>query len=159
MKNFVFGLAAAGLVAGAAHAQVVLATGTYKSIGTVASDNGKCMAAGLVAGSKSNSRFSYPGVSRTGFNLYTPASGFLQLCNRFPAVPATGLDGWTVTAQCAVDTVNGDIKAQPVTFTFHTTIEDKNTGIGSTTVSIPASDTVSPGCVATVATTTIVSGH
>jgi hypothetical protein len=158
MRNIVLGLAAAGLMTGAAQAQS-LSTATYRSVGNVVADNGKCGAVGLVKGDTVFNLLVYPGVSRTGFYLYTPGGGALQLCDRYPATPATGLNGWNVTAQCAIDTVNGDVKAQPVMFSFTSTTEDANTAIGTTTVSIPTTNSVGGGCVATVATTLIVSGH
>jgi len=164
MNKFVLGLAAAGLMAAsAASAQTPpsLLKGEYKSTGKVASDNGNtnCAAVGLTTGTPNLSRIVYPGPSAIGFLLYVPAPGGLQVCNRFPATPASGLANWTVTGKCSVAGLGGTIPGQNVTFTFSSTTTDSNSAYGSTSVSIPAANTVGGGCQATIATTLVVSGH
>jgi hypothetical protein len=133
--------------------------GFYSSTGTVSSANSACASLGLVAGNANNSVFYYPGAGKSGFTLYVPAGGgVLQLCNAFPTVPSTGLNGWSPTPTCQIFTLGGNLPAEPVNFTFASTTLDKNSGLGQTTISIPDSDPVAPGCQATVTTTTVGSG-
>ncbi len=165
MKNTMLGLAAAsfaivGAAASAGAATPVLTIGQYASTGTVASNNGSanCTAVGLTKGAANDSVITFPGDGKAGFTLYVPLSGTLELCTGFGTVPAGGLNGFSATANCAIDTINGSIPAQPVKFSFTSTVTDKNSSIGTTTVAIPATNTVGGGCTATVDTTIVRTG-
>ena len=164
MNKIVLGLAAAGLMAAsAASAQTApsLLKGEYKSTGQVASNNGNanCAAVGLSPGASNISRIVYPGAGVIGFLLYVPAAGGLQLCNRFPATPTTGLNGWAVNGLCGVSGLAGSIPAQKVNFSFTSTATDANSAYGTTTVSIPTTNTVGGGCQATIYVSLVASGH
>jgi hypothetical protein len=80
------------------------------------------------------------------------------LCNAFPAVPSTGLNGWSPTPTCRIYTLGGNLPPEPVNFSFTSTTLDKNSGLGQTTISIPTTDPVAPGCQAVVTTTSVGSG-
>ena len=164
MKNTLLSLAAAGFamtgVMATANAATVLTAGQYASTGKVASNNGSanCAAVGLSSGAAILSVLTFPGDGKSGFAIYTGGGGLLQLCNSFPAVPAGGLNGFSATAKCAIDSLNGSVPAQPVNFAFTSTVTDKNSGIGTTTVSIPATNSVGGGCMATIDTTIVRTG-
>ena len=164
MKNTILSLAAAGFALVGATATASAATnltpGQYASTGTVASNNGSpnCAAVGLTSGAANNSVITFPGNGKPGFTLYVPLSGTLELCTGFGNVPAGGLNGFSATASCAIDTLNGNIPAQPVNFSFTSTVTDKNSAIGTTTVAIPATNTVGGGCTAKVNTTIVRTG-
>ena len=163
MNNVILGLAAAGFAfvgATANAATPVLTAGQYASTGTVASNNGSanCGAVGLTQGAANDSVITFPGDGKAGFTLYVPLSGTIELCTGFGTVPAGGLNGFSATASCAITTLNGSIPAQPVKFSFTSTVTDKNSAIGTTTVAIPATDAVGGGCTATVNTTIVRTG-
>jgi hypothetical protein len=149
--------ACALFVSSAAYAD--LTKGFYSSIGTVSSANAACASIGLVAGASNNSNFYYPGAGKKGFTLYVPPSGgILQLCSGFPAVPSGGLNGWSANPTCTIYTAGGNLPAEPVGFAFTSVQTDANSALGQTTINIPATDPVAPGCSAVVTTTTIGSG-
>lgn len=137
-----------------------LATGLYATTGQVASNNGSpnCSAVNLTTGAANDSVLKYPGEGKAGLTVYVPGSGLLQLCNGFPAVPAGGLNGFSATASCAIYTINGNVPAQPVTFSFTSTTTDADSAVGTTTVAIPATDAVGGGCTATINTTIVRTG-
>ena len=87
-----------------------------------------------------------------------PFAGALQLCNTFATVPAGGLNGYTSVAQCSLSGLNGSVPPQPVTFQFSTTTTDANTAYGTTSVSIPNTNILGAGCIATIATSIVRSG-
>ena len=108
MSKFTIAMAVAAATIGSASVAgaATLAAGQYTSVGFVASDNGSpnCAAVGLTKGSSVVSVVKYPGVAKTGFTIYSvPFGGGLQLCSGFPAVPAAGLNGFSATAQCAIE--------------------------------------------------------
>ena len=159
-RTSAFIAAALTVTAGAASA-ATLAAGQYSSVGIVASNNGSpnCAAVGLNTNAAVTSFLKYPGAGKTGFTIYTvPFGGGLQLCTGFPAVPAGGINGFSATAKCAIDSIGGNVPAQPVNFTFTNTVTDANSGVGTTQVSIPASDAVGGGCNATIDTTIVRTG-
>jgi hypothetical protein len=135
-----------------------LAVGQYANTGTVATATSQCSAVGLAAGAANLSELTYPGAGKTGLALYVPASGSLQLCTGFAAVPSTGLTNFSSAAKCGIYTLNGNIPPQTVNFTFKSTVINAFSSIGVTTISIPASDTIGGGCVATVDTTAVFTG-
>jgi hypothetical protein len=138
----------------------VLVAGIYTSTGQVASNNGSagCNAVGLTANAPNNSVINYPGASKAGFVLYVPSAGALQLCTGFKAIPAGGLNGFSSNASCAIYSVNGNIPAETVNFAFKATTTSANSGVGTTTVTIPATAPIGGGCTATVNTTIVRSG-
>ncbi len=162
MSRFVFSLAGAGFVlaATAATAAPVLVAGIYASTGQVASNNGSaaCAAVGLSANAANLSVINYPGASKAGFTLYVPSAGLLQLCTGFKAIPAGGLNGYSSNASCAIYSVNGNIPAETVNFSFKATTTNANSGVGTTTVTIPATAPVGGGCTATINTSIVRSG-
>ena len=163
MKNTILSLAAAGLAfvgATATASAAALTPGQYASTGTVASNNGSanCSAVGLTPGAANDSIITFPGNGKAGFTLYVPLSGTIELCTGFGTIPASGLDGFSATASCAISTLNGNVPAQPVKFSFTSSVTDKNSAIGTTTVAIPATDAVGGGCTATVDTTIVRTG-
>ncbi len=164
MNKFTLGLSAAALVcAGVASANAaapVLVAGIYASTGSVTSTNGSsnCAAAGLTNGSPNTSVLDYPGAGKTGLRLYVPAAGLLQLCTGFTAIPAGGLNGYSSNAKCAIYSVNGNIPAENVNFSFKATTADANSGVGSTTIAIPATSPVGGGCTAVVTTSIVRTG-
>ena len=131
--------------------------GLYGSYGVVSQATSQCSAVGLSQGSGNFSEFKFPGDGKAGFTLYTPSFGVLQLCNGFAAVPAGGLNGYTSNAQC---TTYGTVSfpAETVNFKFTSTMTDANSGVGSTTVTIPVTDPVGGGCTATVNTAVVRTG-
>jgi hypothetical protein len=157
MHKIIFAAAAGLLVSASAQAAVTLTAGQYQSTGTVASNNGSanCAAVGLTKGAANNAIVTYPGAGKTGFELYVPSSGLIQLCLDFPAVPAGGINNFSATAKCAIDSINGDLPAQTVDFKFTNTVVNANSGIGTTTITIPATDAVGGGCSAVVDTTIV----
>ena len=156
------GLACVGgaLSANAATAATVLTPGIYASTGQVASSNGaaNCGAVNLTTGTTNDSILHYPGAGKAGLTIYVPAAGLLELCSKFPAVPAGGLNGFSANAQCAIYSINGNIPAETVNFSFTSTTTDVNSGVGTTTITIPATDPVGGGCTATVNTTIVRTG-
>jgi hypothetical protein len=73
------------------------------------------LSASLKVGSPVGSWAFYPGAGKTGFVLATPAtvstgkagSAETQVCTTAAAVPATGLNGASITFNCYADTVSG----------------------------------------------------
>ena len=161
MKKSYILAAAAMLTSGVATAAPVLTAGLYTSAGVVTQDNGNanCSAVGLTKNSFVTSVLQYPGESKTGLFLYTiPLPGVVQLCVGFPAVPAGGLNNFSATAKCEVVSSGGTVPPSPVNFSFTSTVVNGNSAVGSTTVTIPASDPVGGGCMATISTTLVRSG-
>ena len=164
MSRFVFGLAAAGLVlaAGTANAAApALIAGIYESTGQVASNNGSsaCAAVGLSANAPNLSVINYPGAGKTGFTLYVPSAGLLQVCTGFKAIPAGGLNGYSSNASCAIYSVNGNIPAEVVNFAFTSTTANSQSGVGVTTVTIPTTAPIGGGCKAKINTSIVRAGH
>ncbi len=148
--------AASVALSGVANAAGMTA-GLYGSYGVVASATSQCSAVGLSQGSGNFSEFKFPGDGKSGFTLYTPAFGILQLCSGFAAIPAGGLNGYTSNAQCATFG-SLTLPAETVNFKFTSTMTDANSGVGSTTITIPAADPVGGGCTATVNTAVVRTG-
>jgi hypothetical protein len=146
------------LMSATAASAAALAVGQYLTTGTVTSATSQCSAVGLSANAANDSVLTYPGAGKTGLTIYVPGSGVLQLCSGFPAVPTTGLTNFSATGKCAIYSTNGTIPAQPVTFDFKTTVINAFSSIGTTTISIPTTDTLGGGCTATVSTSTVFSG-
>ncbi len=152
-------IAATVMLAGATVANAATnVAGLYASYGTVATATSQCSAVGLAQGAGNFSEITFPGDGKTGLTIYSPASGLLQLCNKFPAVPAGGLNGFSAKASCAIYSINGNIPAESVNFSFKQTPIDANSAVGTTTVTIPAADPVGGGCTATINTTTVRTG-
>jgi hypothetical protein len=149
---------AAGFATCATAATVALTAGQYSTIGTVTSATSQCSAVGLAANAANDSILTYPGAGKTGLTIYVPTPGVLQLCTGFPAVPAAGLSSFTAAGKCAIYSTSGDIPAQPVDFTFKSTAINAFSAVGTTTISIPATDTIGGGCKAVVSTTTVFTG-
>jgi hypothetical protein len=161
MKNIYTTMSALMLAAGfatSASAAVALTAGQYSTVGTVTSATSQCSAVGLAANAANNSVLTYPGAGKTGLTIYVPTPGVLQLCTGFPAVPAAGLSSFTAAGKCAIYSTSGDIPAQPVDFTFKSTAINAFSAVGTTTISIPATDTIGGGCKAVVSTTTVFTG-
>ena len=153
-------IAASVMLAGvtAANAATNVA-GIYASYGSVSSATSQCSSVGLQQGALPLNYVTYPGGGKKGLTIYTPTSGgLLQLCNGFPAVPAGGLNGFSANAQCAIYSINGNIPAETVNFSFKQTPSDANSAVGTTTVTIPVTDPVGGGCTATINTTTVRTG-
>lgn len=152
-------LAACGLIgfAGNACAQS-LTTGIYASTGTVASANSNCAAVGIAAGGSNNSVLKYPGAGAAGLEIWNPAGGVLQQCLNFKAVPAGGLNGFTSASKCAIYSINGNVPAATVTFSFTSTPTSTNSAVGTTTLTIASNAPVGAGCVATIDTAIVRSG-
>ena len=150
----------AGASALAANSGPKLVPGVYASTGQVASNNGSatCQAVNLTTGAANNSILHYTGAGKTGLTIYVPASGLLELCSGFPATPTGGLNGFSATAQCAIYSINGNVPPEPVNFSFTSTPTDADSAVGTTTISIPATDPVGGGCTATVNTTIVRTG-
>ncbi len=157
MNKIMIAAATAGLFTAAAAQAAGLNAGQYQSTGTVASNNGSanCAAVGFTKGAANNSIVTYPGTGKLGFEIYVPASGLLQLCSNFPAVPAGGINNFSAAAKCAIYSINGNLPAQTVNFSFTNTVTNANSGVGTTTISIPVTDAVGGGCTATVNTTIV----
>lgn len=143
---------------GSAFAAAGLAAGLYNSTGTVASANSNCAAVGLTAGATNNSVLEYPGAGKTGLEIWVPSGGVLQQCTGFSAVPAGGLNGFSSSSQCAIYSINGNVPAATVTFSFTSSVTSPNSGVGTTTISISDTAPVGAGCVATVDTAIVRSG-
>ena len=167
MNKVSIGFAAVGVAcmggaasANAATAAPVLVAGIYASTGQVASNNGSanCSAVNLTTGAANDSILTYPGAGKAGLVIHVPASGLLETCTGFAAVPSGGLNGFSSSAKCAIYSINGNVPAQPVNFSFTSTTTDANAGVGTTTISIPATDAVGGGCTATVNVTTVRTG-
>ena len=159
MSKLIIGAAVLGLAFVGSAQAAKLTAGIYASTGTVASNNGSanCAAVGLSTGAANNSVLSYPGTGK-GLAIYVPGSGLLQLCSGFPSVPAKGLNGFKATASCAIYSINGNAPAEPVDFAFTSTATDVNSGVGTTTISIPTTSPIGSGCSAVVNTTIVRTG-
>lgn len=159
MSRMTVALVAASLMAVAGVANAAnLSAGIYNSQGYVVSATSQCSAVGLSQGAGNFSIFRYPGASKSGFTLYSPAFGVLQLCSGFSAVPAGGLNGYNSNASCTTYSAGGTIPAETVNFAFTATTTDANSGVGTTTITIPANAPVGGGCTATVNTAVVRSG-
>ena len=152
-------LGASVLLAGAAFAAAPkLAAGLYTSEGIVQSATSQCSAVGLSQGAGNFSIVKYPGEGKTGLTIYTPVGGILQLCTGFAAVPAGGLGSFTSNAKCTTYEESTTIPAETVNFAFTSTVEDANSAVGTTTVTIPVTAGLGGGCTAKINTTIVRSG-
>ena len=166
MKKLSTGLFAVAVACSAVSASALaaaapkLVAGVYASTGQVASNNGSanCQAVNLTTGAANDSIVHYTGAGKAGFTIYVPASGLLELCSGFPDIPAGGLNGFSANAQCAIYSINGNVPPETVNFSFTSTTTDADSAVGTTTITIPATDPVGGGCTATVNTTIVRTG-
>ena len=160
MSKLIIGAAILGLTFVGSAQAANLVKGVYASTGSVASNNGSpnCAAVGLSQGAANISVLSYPGAGKKGLTIYVPGAGLLQLCSGFAAVPAGGLNNFSSPASCAIYSINGNAPAETVNFSFTSTVTDANSGVGTTTIAIPATSPIGSGCTATVNTTIVRSG-
>ena len=150
--------AAAGVLMAVSANAATLSAGQYDSYGSVTSNNGAstCAGAGLSQGSTVISALTYPGIGKTGFTLYTvPGPGIIQLCTKFPAIPAGGLNGFKASGTCTVYLTSGTVPPSSVSFSFTGKVTDAKSSVGTTTVTIPATSAVGAGCTATLNTTIV----
>jgi hypothetical protein len=112
-----------GVAANASAADDVLAAdiakGTYDVTGIVtAAASANCTAAGLKKGSAATSTIIYPGAGQLKMTLASPftaptgkpGSAATYVCIAVGKVPATGLNGASITFNCWNDTVRGPAK-------------------------------------------------